>query len=374
MINEQILKNEEKAVYNLRSLYNRYGYAPFKMSKFEEYDLYVRNKDFLISDGIITFTDATGKLLALKPDVTLSIVKNFSEEKGGVEKLYYNEHVYRTANGSRVFKEIMQTGLECVGDIGLYDMCEVVFLAVKSLRLMGDACVLDVSHAALVSSLLDGISASSSVKKEILDAVIRKSADAIDHLAETNEISKNDALLAKALIAEYSDIELARKTLLPFLTTEESRAAFDELIAIVNALCKLDMGSYINLNFSLIGSKNYYSGIVFKGYIKGIPDSVLSGGRYDGLMKKMGKKAGAIGFAVYLNNFERFGMEKSLYDRDILLINDEGAAETDVILAVERLSLQGESVSVQTKVDNSLRYRKIMKISKEGAVYEYGNA
>ncbi len=373
MINEQILKNEEKAVYNLRTLYDRYGYAPFKMSKFEEYDLYVKNKDFLISDGIITFTDATGKLLALKPDVTLSIVKNFSEEKGKVEKLYYNEHVYRTANGSRIFKEIMQTGLECVGDIGLYDMCEVVFLAVKSLRLMGEDCLLDVSHASLVSSLLEGIDASENAKKDILDAVIRKSADAIDSLEMSNEISQKDASLAKALIAEYSDVDLAAAALAPFVKTEESRMALEELVSIIGALRSLNLEKYININFSLIGSKNYYSGVVFKGYIKGIPDSVLSGGRYDGLMKKMGKNAGAIGFAVYLNHFERFGMQTRKFDKDILLIN-EGAPDADVIAAVETLSEKGESVTVRKEVDHSLRYRKIMKISREGAVCEYGNA
>ena len=76
MIDEKLLKNEEKAIFNLRSLYRRYGYSPFKMSKFEEYDLYVRNKDFLVSDRVITFNDTNGKLMALKPYVTLSIIKN----------------------------------------------------------------------------------------------------------------------------------------------------------------------------------------------------------------------------------------------------------------------------------------------------------
>ena len=75
MIDERLLKNEEKAIFSLRSLYKKYGYMPFKMSKFEEYDLYVRNKDFLVSDRIITFNDTNGKLLALKPDVTLSVSK-----------------------------------------------------------------------------------------------------------------------------------------------------------------------------------------------------------------------------------------------------------------------------------------------------------
>ena len=76
MIDEKLLKNEEKAVFSLRSLYKKYGYLPYKMSKFEEYELYMRNKDFLVSDRIITFNDTNGKLMALKPDVTLSIIKN----------------------------------------------------------------------------------------------------------------------------------------------------------------------------------------------------------------------------------------------------------------------------------------------------------
>ena len=50
-----IWKNEERAIFTLRDLYQRYGYAPFKMSRFEEYYLYVRNMDFLVSDQIITF-------------------------------------------------------------------------------------------------------------------------------------------------------------------------------------------------------------------------------------------------------------------------------------------------------------------------------
>ena len=70
---EQVLTSSEKAVFSLRALYQSYGYTQFKMGKFEEYDLYAGNKDFLVSDNVITFTDTDGKLLALKPDVTLWI-------------------------------------------------------------------------------------------------------------------------------------------------------------------------------------------------------------------------------------------------------------------------------------------------------------
>ena len=92
-MSESILKKEEKISLELRALYKKYGYLPYKMSKFEEYDLYVKNKDFLISDSVITFNDTNGKLLALKPDVTLSIIKNSTDQAGCKQKLYYNENI-----------------------------------------------------------------------------------------------------------------------------------------------------------------------------------------------------------------------------------------------------------------------------------------
>ena len=149
MTTDQIWRNEEQAVFALRGLYQRYGYAPYKMSQFEEYDLYVRNKDFLISDKIITFSGEGGKLMALKPDVTLSIVKNAPEEPGVVQKVYYSENVYRD------YREIMQAGLECVGDLTEYDIAEAVLLAVKSLDLLGGRYVLDISHMGLLAAVLE---------------------------------------------------------------------------------------------------------------------------------------------------------------------------------------------------------------------------
>ena len=131
--NDLFLSFNEKVVYSLRSLYSSYGYSQYKMSKFEEYDLYAANKDFLISDSVITFTDTNGKLMALKPDVTLSIIKNIKDEPEALNKVFYNENVYRISGGSHTYKEIMQAGLECIGDIDLYDIYETVSLSAESL-------------------------------------------------------------------------------------------------------------------------------------------------------------------------------------------------------------------------------------------------
>ena len=167
-IDERLLKREESAVYALRSLYRRFGYTQFKMSKFEEYDLYVRNKDFLVSDGIITFTDTNGRLKALKPDVTLSIINN-SKDTDGVQKLYYNENVYRISGSTHTYKEIMQTGLECVGNIGLFEVCEVLNLAIKSLETIDNNTLLELSHVGLIEAAFDELKLSKELEKKVIN-------------------------------------------------------------------------------------------------------------------------------------------------------------------------------------------------------------
>ena len=124
MYDKKDLLPEEGVALSLRSLYRGYGYQPFKMSKFEEYDYYVKNKEFLVGDGVITFNDTNGRLLALKPDVTLSIIKTTRFEKGVKQKLFYDENVYRVSQSTHRYKEIMQTGLEAIGDLDSYDIYE----------------------------------------------------------------------------------------------------------------------------------------------------------------------------------------------------------------------------------------------------------
>ena len=118
---EKILNNCEKAIFLLRKLFKDYGYEQYKVSKFEEYDLYMKNKSFLVSENVLTFTDTNGKLMALKPDVTLSIIKNTKDDEP-LKKVYYNEVVYRP-NDENGFREINQTGLECIGDIDTSNVC-----------------------------------------------------------------------------------------------------------------------------------------------------------------------------------------------------------------------------------------------------------
>ncbi len=351
MFENKLFKPEERAIFELRSLYSRFGYTPFKMSKFEEYDLYVRNKDFLISDGIITFTDTNGKLMALKPDVTLSIIKNSTDREGAVDKLYYDESVYRISGSSDSFKEITQTGIECIGDVGMYETCEVLTLAAKSLKMISEEYILDLSHAGLYAALLDTLSLSHNTRIAAAEAIRAKSASALA------AVLGDEAAFAVAskLLSSYTDTDALRAA---FADIDDAavNSALSELCEIADTLSKLGYGDKINLDFSIVNDLRYYSGVVYKGYIKGIPTEVLSGGRYDKLMKKMGRESGAIGFAVYLDVLERLNTSFAEYDFDYALIMGE-SMPSDVIKKVEELSADGSTVAVFKSLPDGVRCR-----------------
>ena len=295
-----IIRNDEKAIFALRTLYRSYGYSQFKMRKFEEYDLYVKNKDFLISDSVITFTDTNGKLMALKPDVTLSIIKN-TKDAPGVQKLYYNENVYRVSNRTHAFKEIMQVGLECIGEVDSKCVIEVLNLAEESLKSISESYVLDISHMGIISEILDKCGASFECRKKVLQCIGEKNlhelaavcrADGFD--GEMTELLKKLALTCGRACDVMPEIE----AMLSGVVSEQS------ILELENIAAALD-SEFVNIDFSVVNDMSYYNGIVFKGFIAGIPTGVLSGGQYDKLMKKMGKSSSAIGFAVYLDMLER---------------------------------------------------------------------
>ncbi|MEG9429716.1 MAG: ATP phosphoribosyltransferase [Christensenellaceae bacterium] len=305
IINDGLLLNSEKIILALRGLYAGYGYAPYRMSKFEEYDLYAKNKEFLVSDSVITFTDADGKLMALKPDVTLSIIKNGKYGENEIKKVYYSENVYRPAGGTDSFKEIMQTGLECFGAITEKEITEVIRLAAKSLKLLSKGCVLDVSDIGVINAVISGFGLSASAKKALYKAIGEKNLHEIDGICSENGVNDKDAAFLAELIKIGGNVKSAAAKLVGLADKCGKTALIGDLKAILKTLSESEEADVIRLDFSVTGDFNYYNGIVFKGFISGVPTAVLSGGQYDNLMRKMRKNSKAIGFAVYTDALDR---------------------------------------------------------------------
>ena len=348
----------EQMALSLGALFEGSGYQPYKMSKFEEYDLYARNKDFLISDSVITFTDTNGKLMALKPDVTLSIVKN-SKDLPWVQKVYYKENVYRVSRGVNGYREIMQLGLEAMGDIDDYCVMEVMGLAAQSLGMISEASVLEVSHLGILKELTDSANVPLEHREQLVKLISEKNPHELTRLCRDCGVSEDATELLRWIATASGTPETMLPQMRQKLTgmvSEGTLSRFEWVLSALDSKC-------LRVDFSVVDDIHYYNGFVFRGFVDGIPDTVLSGGQYDKLMKKMNRTAGAIGFAVYTDLLQRLEQDGYDYDVDLLLLYDEGTDFQALAQQVKAYRDQGVCVMVQRVKPETIRYRQLAKFN-----------
>ncbi len=309
-IDFDVLDNTEKLIFALRSLYMQSGFRRYRMNKVEEYDLYGRNKDFLVSDGIITFTDTSGRLMALKPDVTLSIIKNGRDRPGEPDRLCYNENVYRVSKSTGAFKEIMQAGLECIGEVNIGHVGEVLRLAAESLDLLGADHLLEVSHLGILDAFLSRISTGEDIRASVLKCVGEKNRHGIAELCSAHGVAEERYMPLIRLLdicGEVPDVLRRLDGISEEYSIGPETEELREALSVLGGEAK-----NVRVDFSNVGDMNYYNGIIFSGFVEGVPGSVLSGGQYDRLMRRMGRSSKAVGFAVYLDMLERVPVREDM--------------------------------------------------------------
>ena len=372
MTDYSTLRRDEQVSLQLRSLYERHGYKKFRMGKFEEYDFYARNRDYLAGSSLLTFTDLDGKLMALRPDVTLSIVKRTKENQSASEKLYYTENVYRAAHSATEYKETYQIGIEHIGKVSAYTSLEMVSLAVRSLRLIDTGSRLSLSHTGFLSGLFEYLGIDKATEKAVRVCIEGKNRHGI--AAMTKNSLTNDQ--AEAIFAAMDISGSFGECIAKARAISKSRSmsdAIDELEMLYDTLGELKLN--IGLDFSIPSDTQYYNGLIFCGYVKGVSKAVLSGGRYDNLMEKMGKKGKqAIGFALYFDELERFLNTQPPEPLDVVIIYDQSSCLSTVADTVKLLTAEGKKVWAAESEPEGRLYRRLIRIQKDSLKEEEGNA
>lgn len=343
----------------LCGLYRKYGYSAFKVSKFEEYDFYAQNRSFLSCKRVLTFNDTDGRLMALKPDVTLSIIKNITANDR-LRKLYYTENVFRVGNNADGFREIMQTGLEYIGKLDSCAIAEVLALAAKSLELVSEDYRLDISDLRIISGILDDEGIKPEKRAAIFKSISRKNPHGTADICVAAGMSEFGIGLINELSAIYGGLEESLEIISRLPLPRKSREAVGTLSKISESLKCYGIKNAM-LDMTLVSDSEYYTGIVLGGYVAGVPNQVLAGGSYDELMRKMNKPQNAIGFAVYLDRLEALGYGVQKLDGDVLLLADE-ANMPKAIMQAEQLRAEGKTVLLCAEAPEELKFNEVIEV------------
>lgn len=348
-----IVHNAEDHLLLLQQMFAGYGYEKFRMSKFEDYTLYLQNEDFLKGGSILTVGGPDGRLLALKQDVTLSIVKSV-QENNLPRKVYYTENVYRASHDSGDIREIPQAGVEYIGDVTVYAMSEVIRLAAESLAAVSSRYILGISHMGLVRGLLDAAALSADACTEILLCIQNKAAHTLRSICMREHLP--DPLTGKlcALASIFGTMEDCEGALDDLIVNAQTAQAVQELRQLYALLCETGLGAHLRIDFSVANNMQYYNGVTFQGFLDGTPQSVLSGGRYDELVHKFGKPFGAIGFAVYLDLL-RYRRVENRDERAVLVLYDPQDVQ-GLAAAAASLEQDGVTLHILPEAKENVRY------------------
>ena len=321
------MSKKDLVLLNIRKMYDSYGYKKISLPSFEEHDLYNENKDF-IDRNVLTVMSPNGKLLALRPDITLSVAKKVSKDQSlKYSKIYYQENTYNLTKYVG-YEEDEQLGIELIGKESTFLDFEIINLAVKSLDIINKKSMIVLSHARFISSIFENFDLEYETKEQILDCINRKNSHDIQKILKRNEhISENVKKLIYKIPELSGNLENIEKELLKYEINDNTKKILSELKQLNSLLMKFYKKSKIVFDFSVVKNLNYYNGIILQGYIEDFPNVILTGGRYDKLFEKFGVDTGAVGFAILTDGLKGYYKDTDKKDFEVLIAYDDSDFE-----------------------------------------------
>ncbi|MEC5424620.1 ATP phosphoribosyltransferase regulatory subunit [Virgibacillus sp. C22-A2] len=291
----------EELISKLKNRFTTYGYKQIRTSTFEYYDLYSSITGTVNPDDMIKVVDSTGKVLVLRPDVTIPITRMAASNKQSASdksRYFYVLDVFRQSYEKNTQKESTQAGIEYLGNNSAEIDAEVIMLAIHTLKDIGFSNFkIEIGHAGFFKELITQAALSSSELAHLQTLIQSKNTAEIDPFLAELSIPESLRAAISVIPMMYGDPKLVIEQAKMNCMNENMQSKLQNLIDVFEVLKDYGADDSIVFNLGLINNMNYYSDIIFQGFIEQVGKPVLMGGRYDNLSKQYGTPLPAVGFA-----------------------------------------------------------------------------
>ncbi|MDD6211593.1 MAG: ATP phosphoribosyltransferase regulatory subunit [Clostridiales bacterium] len=373
----------------VRSMFQLYGYQEIQTPVFEYFDIFNAERGSVASRDMYKLFDRDGETLVLRPDYTPAIArcasKYFAAETLPV-RLSYVGNTYVNNNSLRgQMKETMQAGVELVGDSTVEANAEILALIVDVLKNAGlDRFQIEVGDVRYFQGLLEESGITSEIAQELRTCIENKNHFGLEELLDKYGIADSVREALVRLPQMFGNPEQILAEARTLTSSTKSLEALDRLEELRKCMEAYGMDKYLTFDLGMLGTHDYYTGIIFKGYTYGTGDCIVFGGRYDKLMEQFGKEAASVGFGINLDvlmqAMKRQKIELPGRPESILLLYAPERFADAVSLAGD-YRRQSISVHMVQETDGNLdRYAeyakenkviRILKINSDGKIQEY---
>lgn len=289
-------------IEKLKNRFKTYGYKQVRTQTFESYDLYSAIAGTVPKNEMIKVIDPTGEVLVLRPDVTIPITRMAAlngKDAAMNQRLFYVLDVFRQSEEQNSGKERTQAGVELFGEDSPEMDAEIIALAVHTMKDLGFAnFTIEIGHAGFFKTLIEQAELSAE-NLETLQALIQsKNLIEIDPFLTKLDMDKGLKKAIQSIPLLYGKPGEVIQQANDIANNEQMKEILNNLQDVLDLLHAYGVENHVVFNFGLINNMNYYSGIIFQGFVDGIGKPVFMGGRYDHLGEQFASYMPAIGFAV----------------------------------------------------------------------------
>lgn len=344
----------ETLIRTLTNRFNTYGYIKVKTPVFENYHLYTSVQGTIPLNEMVKVISPEGKILVLRPDVTIPISQLASLDNKGIKKearYSYILDVFRTSFHPNYGYVKTQAGIELLGSQNANADMEVISLAINCLLdLKFTDFKIELGHAGIIQEMLNILSLSTEQEQQLKQLISAKNYTGLEEYLSLINMDSSQLHALQTIPFLYGKPAEVIDEALSLSLSEQMTMKLERLKEVYELLTLYGFGDYIAFDFSLINNMEYYSDIIFQGYIENIGKPILQGGRYDHLSKQFAKPTPAIGFA---------------FDVDALLTScpAEPAGEQQIYIHFEQEKI--EEALALTKSLRELNYRTILSNTAE---------
>lgn len=299
----------------LRAFFDAYGYLEVRTPGIEYYDVFGATDQYFPQASMYKTTNREGRLVVMRPDATMPIARLVATKLKGramPQRLFYDQMIYRASEGlDGLSHEMHQVGVELIGSASAKSDREMLFLASEVFRRLGFADYrLELGHVGMVEALLEVLDIDEALAERLREALEAKNFSRLRDVLEPMADAPAAALFM-ALPGLFGGAETFAKARALFAPVAPACLPMIEALEVrYKEACKTCPEEHLMVDFSLANQADYYTGLVFRGYVGGAGAEVLAGGRYDGLVGEYGLEAPAIGFGVRVDLLARVLMRE----------------------------------------------------------------
>lgn len=378
------LLSESRAIRSaekkLSALFKSKGYQKVMTPTIEFFDVFNRESSGYCPENLYSLTDSYGRLLVLRPDSTLPIARLASTRLQNANlplRVYYNQNVFlRQKNLTGRSDEATQSGIELMGVYGLRADLEVIATAVEAIECCTSADFkLEIGHAGFFKDLCSNLNVDAETVSAVYTCVESRNFVSLNKILDSigeNAVTKCIRNLPR-FFGGLDIIEKAKQIEL----NDEGKKSLRYLKELYIQLEKMGLADKIIIDLSLVNRTNYYTGIIFKGYLQGSGVSIVSGGRYDLLAGEFGKSMPSTGFGIETGDLASVMLTRGEVEDEVLpqiiVWGDDGHI-TEALNYSKELRAKGIycEISDFSTREETLKYAKNKSFTKACIIDENG--